>query len=127
MRCYACWIEVSATWLATEMTATGQTRSPDDVLHELGTNAVKHGALSIPTGVIKIRWDLETGGPHEGRLRIIWEEVGGPRVEQPQRHGFGELVITKLVPVSLRGTALLEFEPGRVKWVLLASSSSVVA
>ena len=96
-------------------------------LHELGTNAVKHGALSVPTGMVKIRWDLETGGPHKGRSRIIWEEAGGPRVEQPRRHGFGDLVITKLVPVSLRGTALLEFEPEGVKWVLLAPSSSVLA
>jgi len=96
-------------------------------LHELGTNAVKHGALSVPTGVVKIRWELETDGPHKGRSRIIWKEVGGPHVEQPQRHGFGDLVITKLVPVSLRGTASLEFEPEGLKWVLLVPSSSVLA
>src|SRR5262249_19164090 len=91
-------------------------------LHELGTNAVKHGALSVPTGVVKIGWELQSG-----YSRIIWKEVGGPRVEQPQRHWFGDLVITKLVPVSLRGTASLEFEPEGVKWVLLVPSSSVLA
>ena len=96
-------------------------------MHELGTNAVKHGALSVSTGVVKIGWELEPGGPHKGHSRIIWKEVGGPRVEQPQRHGFGDLVITKLVPVSLRGTASLEFEPEGVKWVLLVPSSSVLA
>ena len=96
-------------------------------LHELGTNAVKHGALSVPRGVVKIGWELETGGPYKGRSRIIWKEVGGPPVERPQRHGFGDLVITKLVPVSLRGTASLEFEPEGVKWVLLVPSSSVLA
>jgi len=94
-------------------------------LHELGTNAVKHGALSVPTGVVTIRWDLETG--HNPVLRFTWEEVGGPRVEQPQRQGFGDIVLTEIVPASLRGTALLEFEPEGVKWVLLAPSNSVLA
>ena len=96
-------------------------------LHELGTNAVKHGALSVPTGVVTIRWDLETGEAHNPVLRFTWEEVGGPRVEQPQRQGFGDVVLTEIVPESLRGTASLAFEPEGVKWVLLASSSNVLA
>jgi two-component sensor histidine kinase len=96
-------------------------------LHELGTNAVKHGALSVPTGVVTIRWGLETGEAHNRVLRITWKEVGGPRVEQPQRQGFGDVVLTEIVPASLRGKASLAFEPEGVKWVLLASSSSVLA
>ena len=96
-------------------------------LHELGTNAVKHGALSVPTGVVTIRWDLETGEAHNPVLRFTWEEVGGPRVEQPQRQGFGDVVLTEIVPLSLRGDASLAFEPEGVKWVLLASSSSILA
>jgi two-component sensor histidine kinase len=59
-------------------------------LHELGTNAVKHGALSVPTGVVTIRWDLETGEAHNPDLRITWKEVGGPRVGHPQRQGLGD-------------------------------------
>jgi two-component sensor histidine kinase len=96
-------------------------------LHELGTNAVKHGALSVPTGVVTIRWDLETGEAPNRVLRITWKEVGGPRVEQPQRQGFGDVVLTEIVPASLRGKASLAFEPEGVKWVLLASYSSVLA
>jgi two-component sensor histidine kinase len=96
-------------------------------LHELGTNAVKHGALSVPTGVVTIRWDLETGEAHNPVLRITWKEVGGPGVEQPQRQGFGDVVLTEIVPLSLRGKASLAFEREGVKWVLLASSSSVLA
>src|SRR5262245_15099470 len=96
-------------------------------VHELGTNAVKHGALSTPKGVVKIRWEQEKSGRPKALLRIIWKEIGGPPVEQPQRQGFGEVVLTKLVPVSLQGTASLEFEPEGVKWVLIAPSSSLLA
>jgi two-component sensor histidine kinase len=96
-------------------------------LHELGTNAVKHGALSVPTGVVTIRWDLEAGEGHNPVLRITWKEVGGPCVEQPQRQGFGDVVLTEIVPLSLRGKASLAFEPEGVKWVLRASPSSVLA
>ena len=88
---------------------------------------VKHGALSVPTGVVTIRWGLETGEAQKPVLRIAWEEVGGPNVEQPQREGFGDVVLTEIVPVSLRGTASLVFEPKGVKWVLLASSGGVLA
>ncbi len=45
-------------------------------LHELATNAVKYGALSVPTGKVKIRWNLETDETHNSLLRIIWKEVG---------------------------------------------------
>jgi two-component sensor histidine kinase len=96
-------------------------------LHELGTNAVKHGALSVPTGLVTIRWELEADQAHDSVLRITWKEAGGPRVEQPQRQGFGDIVLTKIVPASLWGTALLEFEPEGIKWVLLAPSNSVLA
>ena len=96
-------------------------------VHELGTNAVKHGALSTPKGVVKIQWEQEKSGQPKALLRRIWKEIGGPPVEQPQRQGFGEVVLTKLVPVSLQGTASLEFEPEGVKWVLVAPSSSLLA
>jgi two-component sensor histidine kinase len=95
-------------------------------LHELGTNAVKHGALSVAAGVVTIRWDIETGQA-QNPVRITWKEVGGPRVEAPRRQGFGDVVLTEIVPTSLRGTALLEFEPEGVKWVLLAPSNAVLA
>ena len=64
---------------------------------------------------------------HDPLLRIVWEEVGGPRVEQPQRQGFGDVVLTKVVPGTLQGQASLEFKSQGVKWELLVRSKSVVA
>jgi two-component sensor histidine kinase len=95
-------------------------------VHELGTNAVKHGALSEPTGVVKIRWEQDGGRPNP-LLRIIWKEIGGPPVERPERQGFGDVVLTRLVPASLQGTASLEFGPEGVKWVLQVPSRRLLA
>jgi two-component sensor histidine kinase len=89
-------------------------------LHELGTNAVKHGALSVGTGTVRITWALEPDEFDQERLRLTWKESGGPPVIQPQCAGFGSLLITRIVPAALRGTAMLDFEPDGLKWVLLA-------
>ncbi|MBZ7927688.1 response regulator (plasmid) [Ensifer adhaerens] len=64
------------------------------ILHELGTNAVKHGALSTPAGHVSIGW-----GVSEASLRLVWEEEGGPAVGLVGNGGFG----TKLVEQVARG------------------------
>lgn len=95
-------------------------------LHELGTNAAKHGALSTATGMVRIRWELETDEAQNPRLRLTWKETGGPRVRPSQREGFGTLMITKAVPATLQGTASLTFEPQGVRWVLLTPSTNAL-
>jgi two-component sensor histidine kinase len=95
-------------------------------VHELGTNAARHGALSGPTGIVKIRWEQDAGRPNP-LLRIIWKEMGGPPVERTERRGFGDVVLTRLVPASLQGTASLEFEPEGVKWELQVPSRRLLA
>jgi PAS domain S-box-containing protein len=59
------------------------------VLHELATNAVKHGALSGPEGQVDIVWTVT-----KNRLRLVWREYGGPRIEgEPEYAGFGSILI----------------------------------
>src|SRR6185437_7953778 len=54
------------------------------LVHEFATNAVKYGALSMPTGQVDIRWTLSE------KLDLIWREVGGPPVAKLVDHeGFG--------------------------------------
>ena len=66
------------------------------VLHELGTNARKHGALSTGTGSVSVAWEMHTnGGRH---LVMKWRETGGPKVVAPTTAGFG----TTLIEQSLR-------------------------
>jgi two-component sensor histidine kinase len=93
-------------------------------MHELATNAMKHGAFSVPAGAVKIRWEHVTEGPGKGELRISWKEVGGPAVKPPEVTGFGHLVVTQIVPMSLDGIASLDFEPDGLKWVLLIPSAN---
>lgn len=69
------------------------------VLHELATNAVKYGSLSNASGRIKMDWVVEGSGS-DAVFRLIWEEVGGPPVQEPSRKGFG----SKLIRMGLIGT-----------------------
>ncbi|WP_126398402.1 sensor histidine kinase [Blastochloris tepida] len=86
-------------------------------LHELATNASKHGALSVPSGRIRIVWRVEDAEP-EPRLHMSWEETGGPPVEPPARRGFGHVVIERMVSMALRGQARLDWKSDGVAWTL---------
>src|SRR5262249_15091551 len=57
-------------------------------LHELATNAAKHGALSSPAGKVTLEWELESEA-----LTMRWSEAGGPAVAEPSSHSFGLKVI----------------------------------
>jgi two-component sensor histidine kinase len=65
-------------------------------IHELATNAIKYGALSVPEGRVAISWRI-LPGRGAARLIIEWVEEGGPRVETPASEGFGSRVI-RFVP-----------------------------
>jgi PAS domain S-box-containing protein len=76
------------------------------VLHELGTNARKYGALKVPEGRLTVTWH-RTGD----YVEITWTESGGPKVEPPSRIGFGTLLIERGLKVSLGGEARITFAP----------------
>jgi two-component system CheB/CheR fusion protein len=84
------------------------------VFHELATNAVKFGSLSVPTGRIDLSWQVEeaSGGK---RLTISWAERNGPRVHPPKHDGFGSIFVERSVEFELEGTVGLEFEPSGVQ------------
>lgn len=58
------------------------------VLHELATNAVKYGSLSVPQGRVRLSWSNELRG-EQCMLSIVWVEENGPPVSQPDHEGFG--------------------------------------
>lgn len=62
------------------------------VLHELVTNAVKHGALSAPGGTVSVGWSRVVSDDGE-KIKFAWKERGGPPCAKPIRNGFGLTVI----------------------------------
>jgi PAS domain S-box-containing protein len=76
-------------------------------VHELATNAVKHGALSQPDARLSIHWSL-TQGPG---IRLRWEESGVPLREPPQRRGYGLELIERALPYQLGAQSKVEFGP----------------
>lgn len=94
--------------------------------HELGTNAVKHGAFSAPGGRIAVRAELSEGDPASQRLKLEWRELGGPPVGTVERKGFGHVVLERMVPQQLDAVSRLEFAPDGVRWTLDAPAARVL-
>lgn len=84
------------------------------MLHELGTNAVKYGALSNATGRVTIAWETELTARQEW-LRISWREEGGPPVAPPERRGFGCTLIRRAVTGEQGASIEHAFEPDGVR------------
>lgn len=89
------------------------------LFHELGTNAVKHGSLSVPQGRVAVTWSAGEN------LRIDWIESGGPPVELPSRKGFGQQIANSAFPPD-RGEVTIDHDPAglRCSITLLGGSAS---
>jgi two-component sensor histidine kinase len=79
------------------------------VLHELVTNAVKHGALSKPDGRVSVHWDRHSRGDAGTSLTIEWREFGGPPIVAPIQFSYGANLIRELIPHELGGKVDLVF------------------
>jgi two-component system, chemotaxis family, CheB/CheR fusion protein len=65
-------------------------------LHELATNAAKYGALSDRNGKVGISWTIVRDD--SSKLKLKWQEKGGPQVAQPTRQGFGTALFKAIFP-----------------------------
>ncbi|HEX2115462.1 MAG TPA: HWE histidine kinase domain-containing protein [Alphaproteobacteria bacterium] len=70
------------------------------VVHELATNAAKYGALSAPDGLVLVRWSRGA----DDVLKLLWTERNGPKVQPPERKGFGSRLIEATIQNQLGGT-----------------------
>lgn len=78
-------------------------------LHELSTNAMKYGALSNGSGRVELTWERIEG--EQSRLRLKWQESGGPPVCPPARAGFGSFLLQRTLGDDLNGKVNVRFDP----------------
>jgi PAS domain S-box-containing protein len=91
--------------LLTEHTAGGLALA----FHELATNAIKYGALSVEQGSIAVRWTLDAG-----RFTMEWKESGGPPVQPPAQEGFGGMVIRQSIARERGAKITIDYLPDGV-------------
>ncbi|MEW4448825.1 HWE histidine kinase domain-containing protein [Qipengyuania sp. JC766] len=88
-------------------------------LHELQTNAMKHGALSNDGGSVRLFWKIVESDEGQ-RLWMQWTESDGPEVRKPERTGFGARLLSSAAARSLSGEAVLDYTPEGLTWLLIA-------
>jgi two-component sensor histidine kinase len=93
-------------------------------LHELATNAHKYGSLSDPRGQVRIQWQF---CDEASKLKLVWQERGGPPVMPPQRSGFGRAMIETVVGKALEGNVRLSFPPKGVRCEIVIPSAQVTS
>lgn len=93
-------------------------------VHELATNAVKHGALSVPTGAVDIRWAVDEKAE---TFEFDWVEHDGPPVTPSERKGFGTAILKSIVPAACGGTAQLTVTSVGMSWKLNAPLAMLVS
>jgi two-component sensor histidine kinase len=75
------------------------------VLHELTTNALKYGALSVDGGRVSLSWQCDAGET----FSLCWAERGGPRLPSPPAKGFGLTMIERSLDVDFDGSVSMAF------------------
>jgi two-component sensor histidine kinase len=80
------------------------------ILHELGTNSLKHGAFSDQSGVVSIDWSMVPSEDEHAMLHLTWVERAGPATAPPQHSGFGTELLNRMSQ-SMGGECKLAYDP----------------
>ena len=99
-------------------------------VHELTTNAIKHGALSVPEGRVDFRWTITPNG-NGSLVEMVWRESGGPPPAKPERDGYGARVISFIPSREQNGKVAMEYPPDgyvcRITFTLPAAAPNVMS
>jgi two-component sensor histidine kinase/CheY-like chemotaxis protein len=90
------------------------------MMHELGTNSLKYGALSKPEGTVRIRWTM-----NGNTLHFRWSEHGGPTVKAPVRRGFGTSLIERSAG-GVGGAAEMILRADGIRWEITLPLPKIV-
>jgi two-component sensor histidine kinase len=88
-------------------------------LHELATNAIKYGALSVPTGRVRVTWDV-VQADQQRRLRLKWIECDGPPVGEPKRKGFGSALLQRVLTTQCDAEVQFTFDAAGLRFEMEA-------
>jgi two-component sensor histidine kinase len=69
------------------------------IMHELATNAAKHGAMTTDSGTVSVQWSLDATSS-EPAIFFQWKERGGPPATPPPRKGFGTVLLERAVATT---------------------------
>lgn len=83
-------------------------------IHELTTNAAKHGALSVYGGKVEVTWSVTIDATRR-TLKFDWIESGGPPVKEPEREGFGSRLLDFVLPGQIQARTRIEYAPEGVR------------
>ena len=87
-------------------------------LHELATNAMKHGALGVAGGTVHLEWRVANGSDGNRQVSMTWQESDGPEITPPTRQGFGTRLLEDVVAHELNGDAALVYEERGLRYQL---------
>lgn len=111
-----------ARWEGPDVTLTARAANAVSLaLHELATNAVKYGALSVESGRVEVTWEPAA----DGGFTVRWVESGGPHVAPPERRGFGSTLLERVTGRELGGECRVEYRPDGVRAVLEADARAL--
>jgi PAS domain S-box-containing protein len=88
-------------------------------LHELASNAVRYGALSVPGGRVLVTWEV-VEADQDRKLRMEWLERDGPPVEEPRRKGFGSTLLQRVLTTQCRAEVEFTFEAAGLRFLMEA-------
>ena len=95
------------------------------IVHELGTNALKYGALSTPEGQVMIEGKIDRLNG-DGKFSFSWKEIGGPPPIQPTRKGFGSVIILDSAR-QFASDIVLDYTPQGLSYMLELQLSAIEA
>ena len=102
-----------------DVTITKHMRPLAMAFHELCTNALKYGALSVTEGEVWVRWSYQD----DSSLQIVWQEMRGPVVSAPERSGLGSSLLKDLL-FSMPNSVTIEYDPDGVICTIVIRDSS---
>ncbi len=92
-------------------------------IHELATNAIKYGALSVPGGFVSLSWIDAPEGDNQ-KVTLLWKERGGPPVTAPSREGYGSRVIRAAASRERDGRVAIDYQPDGLQCELSFAQTS---